>query len=563
MGNFTFDTAPSVKAPRSKFNLEHGVKTSMSAGKLYPLRVLEVLPGDTFDCNAVAVSRVSTAFLRPVMDNAFLDVYFFFVPSRIEFDKWSEIFGENKDSAWARTSTVTAPCVGGLVSEKTVADYMGLPINVTFPSGGINVIPFRGFADIYNEWFRNENTVDPMHVQRGSAAASEQFNNSAWSPNNYMGKLPNVMKKKDYFTSCLPSPQKGQSVSFGLSSFGNVPVYSATTSHYNQDNMPVGRSGVRFIDTITGANPLPQGMDIVPKLTDFNGYATLATGQSSSVTPSTYRLFPSNLWAETSKLTPSPISVNDLRVAVQSQKLLERNARGGTRYREYLLSAFGVSNGDARMQIPEFLGGKRIPLKLQQVTQTNTQQESSSGSVESPLGTLGAYSLTAGRSRFIKSFTEHGYLYCVGCIRQLHTYQQGVPKMFTRKAQLDYFDPLFQSIGEQPVWRSELYYTGGDLKAEPFGYQEAWADYRFSPSIVTGQMRSSATDSFDIWHFADVYSSAPILGQQFTDETAAFIDRTLAAPSSSVDQFILDIWFDIKAYRRMPVRSVPGYVDHY
>lgn len=557
MSNFSFDTAPSVKAPRSKFNLEHGVKTSMSAGKLYPLRVLEVLPGDTFDCNAVTISRVSTAFLRPVMDNVFLDVYFFFVPSRIEFDKWSEIFGENKDSAWARTATVTAPCVGGFVYEKTVADYMGLPINVTFPSGSINVIPFRGFADIYNEWFRNENTVDPMHVQRGSAVTSEQFNNSAWSPNNYMGKLPNVMKKKDYFTSCLPSPQKGQAVTFGISSFSDVPVVPKASD--NSFTYPA--YNLHWGDAANGS-----GVGSTPRNAAFgnvNGNTVLSDVSVYSGSFPSSGMIPLNLYASTSKLSATPISVNDLRVAVQSQKLLERNARGGTRYREYLLSAFGVSNGDARMQIPEFLGGKRIPLKLQQVTQTNTQQESSSGSVESPLGTLGAYSLTAGRSRFIKSFTEHGYLYCVGCIRQLHTYQQGVPRMFIRKAQLDYFDPLFQSIGEQPVWRSEIYYTGGDLKSEPFGCQEAWADYRFSPSIVTGQMRSAATDSFDIWHFADVYNSAPILGQQFTDETATFIDRTLAAPSTSVDQFILDIWFDIKAYRRMPVRSVPGYVDHY
>lgn len=556
MSNFTFDTAPSIKAPRSKFNLSHGVKTSMSAGKLYPLRVLEVLPGDTFDCNAVAVSRVSTAFLRPVMDNVFLDVYFFFVPSRLEFDKWGEIFGENNDSAWARSTEVTAPMTGGTVSPKTVADYMGLPIS-RFATNLINVLPFRAFADIWNEWFRNENTVAPVHVQRGSTVSSEYFNNNAWAPNNYTGKLPNVMKKKDYFTSALPSPQKGNAVTLGV--LGDIPVNTKAMMH-SSGSIPL------HVHFNTGGVPTTDSYDL--RVGNYNGFGVVyGADEVPPMSTANRMLIPDNLWAEASSATS--ISVNDLRVAVQSQKLLERAARGGTRYREYLLSAFGVSNGDARMQIPEFLGGKRIPLNIQQVTQTNTQQATSSETVQSPLGSLGATSLTNGRARFIKSFTEHGYLFCVGCIRQLHTYQQGVPKMFMREKQLDFYDPLFQSIGEQPIWQSELFVPStplspvANLKSTIFGFTEAWSEYRFSPSVVTGQMRSGVDDSFDVWHFADYYSAPPTLSESFTNETSQYIDRTLAAPSSQVDEFLLDLWFDIKSYRRMPVRSIPGYVDHY
>lgn len=560
MSRFSFNTTPTISHPRSKFDHSHGVYTSMNVGKLVPLDLIEVLPGDTFDVSMVSVLNVSTAFLRPVKDNLVLDVYYFFCPSRIEFDKWGEIFGENNDSAWARKTEVVAPATDGKVESYTVGDYMGLVPGVTYPSDSINLIPFRGFADIYNEWFRNENIIDPMHVQHGSAAASEIFNNNPWSPNNYTGQLPNVSKRKDYFTSCLPSPQKGDSVLTSLS--GNAPVTADVTIVSSATAPPK--------DIYLSGLPQGGGFTLGAPPADSSGVSNMRAfaGQPTGTADANLRMnlgaFITNASADLSGATA--VNVNDLRVAVQTQKLLERAARSGTRYREYLLSAFGVQNGDSRMQVPEYLAGGSIPIKIQTVVQSNAQQQSSGGDVQSPLGRLAGFSETAGSTRFIKSFGEHGYIYVLGSIRQAkHSYQQGTPKMFTRKKQLDFYDPLFQSIGEQPVYTSEIYTPSNvqDLKGSVFGYNEAWAEYRFTPNKVTGQMRSSATDSFDIWHFGDVYDNAPTLSKAFIEENADNVDRTLAAGSDNVQNFLVDLYLHINSYRRLPVRSIPGYVDHY
>lgn len=566
---YVFGTVPSVSMARSRFDLSHGLKTSMSVGRLYPIDITEVLPGDTFKFHTSQVCRLSTAFLKPVMDNAYMDIYYFFVPHRLAYDKFQNVFGENTESAWANTDEYSIPSFGSpqTVTSKSVADYLGLPLGQT--PGDISVLPFREFALIYDQWFRNENTVPPMHIQKGDKTSSEDINSNEWSPNNYTGMLPKVGKRKDYFTSALPSPQKGTAVDVSLGT-GLLPVTTrADTLPYGLVSDEANRNPVTFATPgITENRFTPTGMTnigntgFIPGLgnTRFSEFA-FKSGTSED-TSAGQPMFPINLYAHAEYLQPT--NVNDLRLAFQLQKMLEKDARYGTRYREYLLGHFGVSNPDARMQIPEFLGGARMPINVQQVTQTNTQNENQEQAIESPLASLGAFSQSVGRSRFTKSFTEHGYVFTCACIRTLHTYQQGIDKFWSRLSRNDHYDPLFANLGEQPIYTAELFAANqADFQSNVFGYQEAWADYRYKPSKVTGQMRSGAADSFDIWHFADTYENAPALSEEFTNETAAFFDRTVAAPSTSVDNFIVDFWFDCLAFRVMPKYSVPGLIDHH
>lgn len=528
---FSFGASPTVKMRRSRFDLSHDVKTSCNLGTLCPIDVQEVLPGDTFKMKTTQVVRLSTSFIRPIMDNIYMDTYYFFVPNRIVFDGWEETMGENKKSAWSNLDPPDVPTTKNSSFNfwNTVADYMGLPVNSTktLPSG-INILPFRGFAMIYDQWFRNENVIDPMLIQKGNQAGSnESLNNLDWSPNNYMGKPPKVGKRKDYFTACLPAPQKGDSVQLPLGESAPVTM-----------NIDSGSTSGSLSYTSPNNN-----LTVIP-----------------SVSPGTPGVL--NLFADLSGATAT--DVNDLRMAFQLQKMLEKDARYGTRYREYLLGHFGVSNPDARMQIPEFLGGSRMPVNVQQVAQTNTQEKDSSGSVQSPLASLGAMSQSVGRSRFTKSFTEHGFVFTCICFRQLHTYQQGINKMWQRKKRTDYYDPLFANLGEQPVWRSEIFAPGEtELQGDVFGYNEAWADYRYKPSQITGQMRNDVYHSLSVWHLGDYYVNAPVLSKEFIEESPVNIDRSVSVPSNQQDNFICDFHFETQAFRVMPVYSVPGLVDHH
>lgn len=557
------NAAAAVTYRRSRFDLSHGLKTSMSVGSLYPLDVIEVLPGDTFKLHTTQVCRVTSAFLRVPMDNLYMDVYYFFVPNRLVYDDWENVMGNASPNAWTDNDLAEVPTLPNSVQtySGTVGDYMALPLGLC--KKGINIMPFRGFAMIYDEWFRNENTVPPMLIQKGAFNEGTEYpNNSDWSPSNYVGKLPKVSKRKDYFTGALPSPQKGAPVDIPLGSLpaSSLVVHTAPVKH---DPSLIGNLSMGF--DIGGAtdNRLNGAFIRNPSASDIRGYS-LEGIVGGGVEGSSLYAVPNNLVADFLGGSVSPTTINDLRLAFQLQKMLEKDARYGTRYREYLLGHFGVSNPDARMQIPEFLGGARMPIRLQQVAQTNTQQKDSDQAIESPLASLGAMSHSVGQSRFTKSFTEHGFIFTVACIRQFHTYQQGINKMWFRKKREDYYDPLFANLGEQPIYSDEICVgSGNDLRANVFGYREAWADYRAKPSQVTGQMRSGITNSLDVWNFADYYENVPTLSQEFTDETPQYVDRTLAVPSTSQDQFIVDFAFDLFAYRVMPVYSTPGLIDHH
>lgn len=555
--NFTFNSTPVLRYNRSRFDLSHGVKLSMNIADLVPFEIQEVYAGDTFKVKTACVSRLTSQFFRPIMDNLFLDVYYFFVPSRLLYDKFKNVFGENTESAWANTIEYEVPSVYPssasdgmpLVSEGTVADYLGLPIG-RLGRKDISILPFRAFAKIYNEWFRDQNNVAPMHIQTGESVVSERLNNNAWSSNNYTGKLPKVAKFHDYFTSSLPAPQKGAAV--------DIPIFDRLQD-VRVDTFSGGNTGLSQVPISFGStSSLPVGIRPLGFDVTNAGVGTLV-GLNGDVSYAGFSLYPNNLIAKTSDLgmSATPVSINDLRFAFQYQKMLERDARSGSRYVEYLASHFGVSAGDYRLQRSEFLGGRRAPLSVTQVTQTTGSDNDSA-----PLAQVGAYSASNSRSRFTKGFVEHGYVLGVACIRQFHTYQQGIERFWTRKKRTDYYDPVFAHIGEQPVYRSELYGLDKNTADSVFGYNEAWADLRNRPSRICGQMRTGVKNSLDVWHLGDYYQNAPTLTPDFIEETPANLDRAITVQSTVQDQFILDFYIQNVAYRLLPTYSVPSLIDH-
>lgn len=546
---FSFGSVPTIKARRTQFDLSHGVKTSMNVGTLYPIYVQEVVPGDTFKVNTSLVTRVTSSFVKPVMDNIYQDVRFFFVPNRLIHKEWESFFGTDEPDAWNEPITSKVPQVGGLVSPGTVADYLGLPTGVILTSdetanGYVSDLPFRAFAKIYNDWYRDENLIDSTYFGFDIDGVAT-LNNNEWGVNNCHGKLPKVSKFHDYFTSCLPGTQKGQAVSVGGST---VPIDTFVGASKFKSNYPLDFLGANIGPNIK--HPLVIGNS--NSAVSSEGTVKIQSNSASALTSNDFNVTGSNLVAKV-----PPISVSDLRLSFQLQKYLEKNARGGTRYTEFILSHFGVQSPDSRLQRSEYLGGSRQPLSIQQVASTN--------GVGNSLADLGAYSLSNGNAKFNKGFVEHGFIIGVSCLRYKHTYQQGIERFWMRNEYSDFYDPLFSNISEQPVYSSEIYASSGDLKQDVFGYNEAWADMRNRPNRVTGQMRSlnDADNSLDIWHFADEYQNKPILSKAFIEETPSFVDRTLAVPSTTSDQFIVDIWHNVKAIREMPMYSKPGLIDHH
>lgn len=536
----SLQSVPIPRFPRARFNLSHSVTTSMDVGTLYPIDWQEVVPGDIFKCRAFDVSRVTSSFLKPVMDNLYLDVYHFFVPHRLVYDDFEKVFGNPNPSAYTDNVLEEIPMGYGSVNSGSVGDYLGLPIGAIPQGNPVSLLPFRSFALIYDKYFRNENTTDEIYIQKKGFSLSELFGNNDFGPNSYCGKLPKVNKYKDYFTSCVPNPQKGAPVTFNLGTQANVRT--------STDRLISGaQEPVRFANGVSGNMSYGNhnavfgvGASLGFDAADFSG--TLGAG-----------VYPVNLYADLSNA--NAISVDDLRLAFAYQKMLERDAVYGSRYNEYLYGHFGVHIPDAYIQFPQYLGGGRTPLNIVQVAQT------SQGTEESPLGNVGAYSWTNGRTGYSRKFNEHGLVMTVACLRYRHTYQQGIAKKWRRKVREDFYDPLFSTIGQQPVYTSELYFSAASDTV--FGYREAWSELRSIPNTISGEMRSNATNSLDIWHFADKYSSAPTLSQSFTEETPIYVDRTLSVPSSSQDNFILNFYFDMSAVRKMPVYSMPSLIDHH
>ncbi len=554
---------------RSTFRRDHSVKLSYNVGDIIPFYVDEVLPGDTFQLKTSMVSRMQT-LLTPMMDNLYIDTYFFFVPNRIVWQHWKELMGENTESAWIPTveysvPQITAPVGGWNIG--TIADYFGIPTGIDNLS--VNALPFRAYALIMNEWFRDENLSDPLDIPVNDATVTG-VNSGNYITDVAKGGLPfKAAKFHDYFTSCLPSPQKGPDVTIPVAGSTNIPVVTMSDKVPSPGNVPLGIVGynAKMTQYTSGSPATWTGEMQQLRGATANTYTGVPSAANANVplyavndgyTGSSSPIIPNNLWA-VSDGSVSAATINQLRMAFQIQKLYEKDARGGTRYIEVLKSHFGVTSPDARLQRPEYLGGNRIPVNINQVVQSSGTQPDGT-----PLGDTAAFSVTTDvHGDFIKSFVEHGFILGLMVARYDHTYQQGLERFWSRKDRFDYYWPVFANIGEQAVLNKEIYATGQATDNEVFGYQEAWADYRYKPSRVCGEMRSKAQTSLDVWHLADDYTKLPSLSDAWIREDKANVDRVLAVTSAVSNQMFADIYVQCKATRPMPVYSIPGLIDHH
>lgn len=551
-----FAINPQVGISRSKFNRDCSVKTSFNVGQLIPFYFDEVLPGDTFQMRTSLVCRMQPLVTAP-MDNLYLDTYYFFVPNRLVWDHWRELNGENTESAWIpktdyQVPQITAPTGGWQIG--TIADYFGIPVGVSGLS--ISALPFRAYSLIVNEWFRDQNLKDPLETPKDDATVVG-VNTGNYITDCAKGGLPFVAAKlHDYFTSCLPSPQKGPDVSVNLgdlSATGKVTTGPSFTIPSNSPTMsfaPTSNDGKyygAYLTSVYNGNTILQ-----------QGRTVVGTVGSDSVT-SDSSIVPNNLWADIAfDRSASVITINQLRMAFQIQKMYEKDARGGTRYQEMIKSHFGVTSPDARLQRPEYLGGERLPININQVVQNSATTD------VTPQGNVAGQSVTSdSHGDFIRSFTEHGMIIGLCVARYEHTYQQGLSKFWSKKSRTDFYLPVLANIGEQPVFNKEIYAQGTAQDNEVFGYQEAWADYRFKPSIVTGEMRSNHNKSLDSWHFADDYDALPHLSSDWINEDQKPVDRALAVQSTVSNQLFADFFVQNETTRPMPVYSVPGLIDHH
>lgn len=514
-----------------------------------PFYVDEVLPGDTFDVDTSKVVRMPS-LLTPIMDNIYLDTYFFFIPNRLVWSHWREFNGENTQSAWIpqteyEVPQITSPVEGGW-NVGTLADYFGIPTGVSGLS--VSALPFRAYALVINEWFRDQNLCDPLSIPVDDATVAG-VNTGNFVTDVAKGGLPyKAAKYHDYFTSALPAPQKGPDVLIPVGQGANLPVVTSADVH---DPGNYGLFGSGYAGNPASINTYtfgPSGGGNTPNFFPESSPKPVANNSGC--------FDPTNLWAlQTGDVTAA--TINQLRLAFQIQKLYERDARGGTRYIEILKSHFGVTSPDARLQRPEYLGGNRVPITVNQVL-----QNSETG--ETPQGTPTGQSLTTDwHSDFKKSFVEHGFVIGVMVARYNHTYQQGIERFWSRKSRFDYYWPVFANIGEQAILNKEIYAQGTEEDDEVFGYQEAWADYRYKPSRVTGEMRSEYEQSLDIWHLGDDYSSLPALSPEWIFEDSSVINRVIAVSQQNSNQLWCDIYIRNKCTRPMPVYSIPGLIDHH
>lgn len=543
-----FGHTPKIDLKRSKFDMSHSLKTSFNTGDIIPIFCdMDILPGDTVQVDLASLVRMATP-IYPIMDNLYLDTYWFFTPHRLVFDQWQEFWGENEDP-WARTTEIELPMLtqpSGGWQTGTIGDYIGIPINVQ--GEDVSALPFRSYVKIWNDWFRDQNLKQAAHMYKDDVTRAGK-NDGDYVLNAEFGGLPlKAAKLHDFFTSALPSPQKGPAVQIpmlGEAKVGTGTPYEPFGTHPMHFSQPNGIS-------------LPNGNHTLHIESHVNTGSKLFTPQATTtISGETTPLRPNNLYADLS--TASVATINQLRMSFAVQKYYENAGLHGTRYIEYIRSVFGVSSSDARLQRSEYLGGKRIPLNVDQVLQTSSTDQTS------PQGNTAGFSCTFDKhSAFTKSFEEHGTLMCLAVVRCEHTYQQGIHKQFLRKTWEQFYNPFFANLGEQMIENQQLYAQpkGTAANTEAFGYQEAWAEYRYKENRTSGYMRSQATGSLDVWHLGDDYQSLPTLGTTWIDEPYENVDRVIAVTSQLNHQFIADFYFKMYYTRPMPVYSVPGLIDH-
>ena len=570
-----FSDAPAMYMKRTKFDRSHVYKTTFNSGKLIPVFVDEVLPGDTTRMSVNYFARLATP-IKPIMDNIYLDWFFFFVPNRLVWEHWQNFCFEQEDPDDSTDYVIPTVSASTSVNNSLIGslwDYFGLPVNTTRNITGINALPFRAVYLIWNEWFRDENLQKSVKIEKGDANRvidiSRLSEQPSWvintsSTDAYPGfACPPRGKRHDYFTSALPWTQKGPGVSIGLA--GTAPIVNqgtlpnfflsstsnqlAAVSAYGGD---ASNSGGYRKASGTGSITFNRGSG-----SDFSNIGGFAGNSSDSITMTAT---PGNtlLGSESYvNLDASSIfTINSLRTAFQMQKFYERLARGGSRYTEVLRSFFGVVSPDARLQRPEFLGSFTKMVNVNPIAQTSATDGTS------PQGNLSAYGVTAAKFHgFTKSFVEHGYIIGFVCARADLTYQQGINKMWLRSTVYDFYWPTFAHLGEQAIELREIYAQGTEADATVFGYQERYAEYRYKPSQITGKFRSSVTGgTLDKWHLSQFFKTAPTLNEEFIVENPP-IERIVAVPSEP--EFLLDIGFRYTTARPMPMFGTPGLVDHF
>ncbi len=532
-----FSQVPNVTIGRSKFNRSHVLKTTFDEGKLIPIFVDEVLPGDSFKLKVTTFTRMATPIF-PVMDNLYLETFFFFVPCRLIWDNFQKFMGEQENPGDStdyliptyQANNTTAVDVG------TLGDYFGLPTVANVP---FNILPFRAYWLIWNEWFRDENLQDSAPVSKADAGQAwsdtKQVNGFHWYEPAPRGK------RYDYFTSCLPWPQKGPGV-----------------------ELPIGATAV--IDGVTPLGSSSQHIGAMSLKTNSYGGAggvVFVGHNADGVNPGVYDFVASSIPKMPSDSSPwlanlehaTAATINSLRQAFQLQRYYEKDARGGTRYIEKIKSHFGVTSPDARLQRPEYLGGHTDRININPVVQT------SSTDTTSPQGSLAAFGVSGARYHgFSKSFVEHGYIIGLAHVRADLTYQQGINKMWSRKTVLDFYWPSFAHLGEQAVLNKEIFAQGSAVDDEVFGYQERYGEYRYKPSMITGKFRSTYPQSLDAWHFSQKFENLPTLSNQFIQDHPP-LSRCLAVPSEP--HFLMDAAFNLQCVRPMPLFGTPGLIDHF
>lgn len=558
-----FEKNPIVKNEgSSRWRMPQSIKGSLRSGDLVPFYNVEVLPGDTFEIDFKGMFKFLSPAV-PVMDNAFIDIRFFFVPFRLctnDEKEFKALYGENISGYWYNSTEATLENTGNsmqlsdivededtgwMIYPQSAYNYFGLPLlksSDTYYNAKINLLLPHAYGLIWNEWYRDENFEAPLDLTH---IASYDYADDIY--NNYLNQhCLKVSKRFDRFTACLPSPQKGPSVLIPLTTDDLAPVITSLASTDSNK----GGSALAWRSTTTN-NLVSSAGDIGVSTNGNTVVNTSSTGATTSVRPG-------NLWADLSVVLG--LSVNEMRYSVALQRLFEKDARNGSRFREQIFGHWGVQVPDSTVQVPEFLGGQSIPVVIDTMFQTSSTNESSY------LGQYGAFSLTnfGSNQKIFKSFTEPGIVIGCACVRVENSYSQGIPKLFLRNRRYDFYDPVFAHIGEQPVYLEELYAVGNgaESKSTVFGYNEAWSEYRYMPNKLVGYLSANSGDNLlSKWTFSTNFTSRPYLNANFIRENRSNLSQTKVA-SSSYD-FVFDMYVDLDCTREMPVYSIPGLVDHF